>query len=75
MSTALVVTSISLDNGMADIGLRRSGIQASLMMRLYFVVDSEEEAGEIVDDYFFIEQWCSDKIRHLGNVSLFVQRP
>ena len=54
VSTAFVSASIPLDNGMADIGLRRSDVRAACMMGLDFVVESEEEAGEIVDDYFLI---------------------
>jgi hypothetical protein len=74
VSTAFVTASIHFDNGMADVGLRRLDLRAACMMGLDSVVDSEEETGEIVDNYFLVEQWRSDKVGQLGRVSVFMPR-
>jgi hypothetical protein len=74
VSTAFVSTTILLDNDLTDIGLRRLDVRAACMMGLDFVVDSEEETGEIVDDYFLIKQWRSDKVGHLGHVSVIMPK-
>ena len=74
VSTAFGTASIPFDHGVADIDLRRLDLRAACMMGLDSVVDSEEETGEIVDKFFLVEQWRSDKVGQLGHVSVFMPR-
>lgn len=66
---ALIGYSILLDYPFTNSSLLRLRIRTAVMMRLYVVVNTKEEAREIVDSQLLVQEGSCNEVGHLRNVN------